>query len=452
MQKQMSPEKKLQYMTETSLPRLIFSLAVPTIISMLITALYNLADTFFVGLIGDASATGAIGVVFPLMNIMQAVAFMFGHGSGNYISRALGAGKTEDAEKMASTGFFTSLIAGALLMLTGLLFSGPIAKLLGATDTILPFAKQYILLLMPGVPFLIGSFVVNNQLRFQGSAFYGMIGMTCGTILNVILDPFFIFGLNMGVTGAALATSIGQFVSFVMLLIMTRKGGNIRIRFKNFSPKLSRFAEIFRGGVPSLARQGLASISAICLNLAAGPFLDAAIAAMSNVTRVMQICNSAIIGFGQGFQPVCGFNYGAKKYGRVKAAFWFSVKVCTAVLLVTALVVWPLAPQIMRLLIKDSPEVWQIGEPALRYQCIVLPLAAFVIMSNMLLQTIGMAGRATLLATARQGLFLIPMVFTLPRLLGMLGLQLSQPVSDLLAFLMAVPIVLLSLKNFPEDE
>ena len=435
MQKQMSPEQKLHYMTQTPLPRLIFSLAVPTIISMLITALYNLADTFFVGLIGDASATGAIGVVFPLMNIMQAVAFMFGHGSGNYISRALGAGRTEDAEKMASTGFFSS----------------PIARLLGATDTILPFARQYILLLMPGVPFLIGSFVVNNQLRFQGSAFYGMIGMTCGTILNVILDPLFIFGLNMGVTGAALATSIGQFVSFVMLLVMSRKGGNIRIQLKNFSPKLSRFAEIFRGGVPSLARQGLASISAICLNLAAGPFLDAAIAAMSNVTRVMQICNSAIIGFGQGFQPVCGFNYGAKKYSRVKQAFWFSVKVCTAVLIVTALVVLPLAPQIMQLLIKDSPDVWAIGEPALRYQCIVLPLAAFAIMANMLLQTIGMAGRATLLATARQGLFLIPMVFILPRLLGLMGLQLSQPVSDLMSFALAVPIVLFSLKNFPED-
>lgn len=452
MQKQMNQQEKLIYMTETPLPRLIITLAIPTIISMLITALYNLADTFFVGLIGDASATGAIGVVFPLMSIMQAVAFMFGHGSGNHMSRALGAGRIDDAKKMAATGFFSAIMAGAVLMVIGLCFSGPIAKLLGATPTIEPFAREYILLLMPGVPFLIGSFVINNQLRFQGSAFYGMIGMTCGTILNVILDPIFIFSLNMGVTGAALATSIGQFTSFCVLLLMSRQGSNIRISLKNFSPTAAVFKEIFRGGVPSLARQGLASLASICLNLAAAPFLDEAIAAMSNVNRVMQMCNSAIIGFGQGFQPVCGFNYGAKKYSRVRKAFWFSVKVCAAVLIVTALVVFPLAPQIMQLLIKDSPKVWEIGQLALRMQCVVLPLASFVIMANMMLQTIGLAGRATLLATARQGLFLIPSVFILPGLLGLLGLQMAQPVSDLFSFLLAVPITVIAMKNFPKDE
>lgn len=452
MAKTMTAEEKLKYMTETPLPRLILSLSIPTIISMLISSFYNMADTYFVGRIGSASASGAVGVVFPLMSIMQAVGFMFGHGSGNHMSRALGAGRTEDAQTMAATGFVSAFIAGLLIMTVGLTASRPLVYLLGSTPTIAPYAQQYIRFLMPGVPFLISSLVLNNQLRFQGSAFYGMIGISTGAVLNIGLDPLFIFGLNLGVAGAALATSISQFVSFVILLLMTRRGANIRIRLKAFSPSLRNFAEIFRGGIPSLARQGLNSLATVCLNLAAGGYGDAAIAAMSIVSRVMMMTISAIIGFGQGFQPVCGFNYGAKLYGRVRSAFWFCVRLCFCMLVVLAVVAGIFAPQIIRLFLANDADVQRIGTLALRLQCVCLPLFSFNCIANMMLQTMGIAGRATLLAVARQGLFFIPAVLLLEKLLGLLGVQLAQPVSDLLSFALSVPITLAVLQELKRRE
>ena len=447
MPKQMSAEQKLTYMTETKLTKLICSLSVPTVISMLITSFYNMADTYFVGLIGSASASGAVGVIFPLMSIMQAVGFMFGHGSGNHISRVLGAGDTEDAQRMAATGFFSAFVTGLLIMAVGLLFTEPLVYLLGSTSTIAPYAQGYVRWLMPGVPFLISSLVLNNQLRFQGSAFYGMIGITSGAVLNVALDPLFIFTMNMGVAGAALATSISQMVSFFILLMATRRGGNIRIRLRCFSPTLKRFTEIFRGGIPSLARQGLNSLATVCLNLAAGGYGDAAIAAMSIVSRVMMMTVSAIIGFGQGFQPICGFNYGARRYDRVYKAYWLCVKICFSVLVVLAVFAVAFAPQIVGLFLATDPEVQRIGTLALRLQCIFLPVFSFTCISNMMLQTMGIAGRATLLAVSRQGLFFIPAVLGLEMLLGLLGVQMAQAVADVLAFLLAVSMTLPVLRD-----
>ena len=259
MPKQMTAEQKLTYMTETPLPRLVLSLSVPTIVSMLITSFYNMADTYFVGLIGSASASGAVGVAFPLMAIMQAVGFMFGHGSGNHMARVLGAGDAADARKMAATGFFSAFFVGLAIMTIGLLAAEPLA-----------YAMEYLGYLMPGAPFLIASLVLNNQLRFQGSAFYAMIGITSGAVLNIILDPLFIFTFGMGVAGAALATSLSQVVSFFLLLNGTRLGGNIRIHWRDYTPTLANFREILRGGVPSLARQSLNSLATVCLNLASG--------------------------------------------------------------------------------------------------------------------------------------------------------------------------------------
>jgi len=446
--KAMNHEEKLRYMTETPLPKLVLTLATPAIISMLISSFYNMADTYFVGQIGSASASGAVGVIFPVMSLMQAVGFMFGHGTGNFMSRALGAGKVDDAEKLAATGFFSAFLVGVLIMMVGLLLPSQLCGLLGATETIAPYAREYLLYLMPGAPFLISQLVVNNQLRFQGSAFYGMVGVTSGALLNVVLDPIFIFGLGMGVSGAALATSISQAVGFAILLAMTRRKGNIPIRLRNYSPSFQNFKEIFRGGVPSLARQALASVATICLNTAAGAYGDPAIAAMSIVGRVMMTGGSAVIGFGQGFQPICGFNYGAKRYGRVREAFWFCVKLCFVVLLVVAIIGMIFAPQIIGLLIKGNPEVNEIGALSLRLQCIFWPLFSFVIISNMMLQTIGMAGKATLLAAARQGLFFIPTVLLLSWLLGLLGVQMSQAVADLLSFFLALPIALGVLREF----
>lgn len=440
MSKPMNAEEKLRYMTETPLGRLIVSLSVPTVISMLITSFYNMADTYFVGQIGSASATGAIGVAFPLMAIMQAVGFMFGHGSGNYMSRMLGAGDPKAARRMAATGFGSAFLAGLLIMVVGYAASGQLVYLLGATPTIAPYAQQYIRYLMPGAPFLIASLVLNNQLRFQGSAFYGMIGITAGAILNIALDPVFIFGLNMGVAGAALATSISQIVSFGLLLIGTQRGGNIRIRLRDFTPTGAMFREILRGGIPSLARQGLNSLSVICLNMAAGGYGDQAIAAMSIVSRVMMMAVSAIIGFGQGFQPICGFNYGARRYARVRKAFWMCVRIAFGLLAVIGTVAAVFAPQIVALFQAGDPEVQRIGALALRLQCAFVPLFAFVCISNMMLQTMGIAGRATLLAVSRQGMFFIPAVLILESLFGLLGVQMAQPVADVLSFLLAIPL------------
>ena len=451
MSRTVTQEERYRMMTEKPISRLIPGLAVPTIISMLITSIYNMADTFFVSQI-NTSASAAVGIIFSLMAMIQAVGFTLGMGAGNYISRSLGAKNEDIAVRTAATAFFTAIGIGVVMAVTGLSFLDRLVRLLGATETIAPYARDYVRCLMPGTPFLICSFVLNNQLRFQGSAFYGMIGITAGTILNIILDPVFIFVLDMQVAGAAIATAIGQAVSFAVLLFMTSRAGNIPIKPRRFCLNAETAKEIFRGGVPSLARQGLTSLATICLNVAAGGFGDAAVAAMSIVSRIMQICNSAIIGFGQGFQPVCGFNFGAGLYRRVRDAFWFCVRLSAIVLCVVAIVAMIFAPQIVGLFIKDNPDVREIGAAALRMQCVTMPLFSFVIMANMMLQTIGYAGRATLLAAARQGLFLIPAVFLLSHFFGLTGLELSQAVSDLLSFLLSVPVTLTVLRQFQQSK
>ena len=444
-------EKKFRLMTETPVKPLVCRLAVPTIISMLVSAFYNMADTFFVGQLGT-SESAAVGVVFSLMAIIQAVGFFFGHGSGNFISRALGRHDNDTAQEMAATGFFSALIAGAVIMGFGLIFLRPLARWLGSTETILPYAVDYMRIILIGAPYMTASLVLNNQLRFQGNAAYAMVGITSGAVLNIALDPLLIFVLNMGIAGAALATIISQFVSFVLLLFGTYRGSSIPIRISCFRPRRALYKEIVRGGAPSLLRQGLGSVATICLNLAAGAYGDAAIAGMSIVTRIMQFANSCLIGFGQGFQPVCGFNYGAKKFSRVKEAFWFCVKLSTAVLIVLAIVGFIFAPQIVSVF-RDDPAVIDVGTIALRMQCVTFPLAAWIVMCNMMTQTIGKALPASFLAMARQGLFFIPAVLLLPRLFGIFGVELSQPIADVVSFAFAVPLeigVLREMKEEPE--
>lgn len=448
-----NPEEKRKYLTEEKIPTLVLNMAVPSIISMLITSFYNMADTFFVGQIGT-TATAAVGVIFPLMSIIQALGFTFGHGSGNYISRKLGQGEVEDAKKMAATGFVSALIAGAIFGLVGLIFLDGLVGILGATPTIAPYARQYAMYILIGTPFMASSLVLNNQLRFQGSAFFGMIGMGVGAVLNIALDPLFIFVLDMGVSGAALATILSQIVSFCLLLRGCTRGGNIAISLKNFSPSWARYKEIARGGTPSLFRQGLGSVATICLNFAAGIYGDAAIAGMSIVTRVLQFANSAIIGLGQGFQPVCGFNYGAKLYGRVRKAFWFTVSLAFCVLLIGSIVGIAFAPQIIVIFRKEDLEVIKIGALSLRLQCIFLPLSAFVVGSNMMLQTIGKPVKASISAAARTGLFFVPAILILPQFFGLLGVQMSQAVADLCSFVLCVPLAgttLLEMKRLEKE-
>ncbi len=451
----MNQQEKVDYMLNEPVPHLVCQMAVPTIISMLVTSFYNMADTFFVGRL-NTQATAAVGVVFSVMAVIQACGFFFGHGSGNFISRTLGAGEFEESNRMAAVGFFTAFFAGIVAGVLGIIFLTPLAKALGSTPTILPYTKDYLRIILMGCPFMMSSLVLNNQLRFQGSASYAMVGIVTGAVLNIALDPLLIYTCDMGVAGAALATVMSQVVSFVILFIMSRKGGNIRISFRNFKPCWMFYREIFRGGIPSLCRQGLASIAQVCLNHSAGlyggDFSDAAIAALSIVGRISMFANSALIGFGQGFQPVCGMNYGAKQYGRVRQAFFFCVKYAAVFLLVVSVSGLVFAKPLVTLFRKEDEEVIRIGTLALRLQCLVFPLNAWIVMCNMMLQSIGKAAKASLVAAARQGIFFIPLIWILPMFFGLLGVQMSQTWSDICSFVLSLPLGISVLREMKVQE
>ena len=442
-------QDKFTYMTTAPIPKLVTSLAVPTIISMLITAFYNIADTYFVGKI-NTQATAAVGIAFSVMAIIQALGFFFGHGSGNYISRKLGAKDTQSAEKMASTGFFCSLIVGVFVMLLGLLFITPLSKALGSTPTILPYTEKYLGIVLLGAPFMAASLVLNNQMRFQGNAVYAMIGITVGAVINIGLDPLLMFTFGLGISGAAIATVTSQICSFLVLWMMEHRGNNIRISWANFTPTPDMLKEIVQGGTPSLFRQGLSSLATICLNHSAGMYGDAAIAGMSIVTRICAFINSFVIGFGQGFQPVCGFNYGAGIYERVKSGFWFCVRVGSLFLLVCSAIGFIFAPEIIETFRKGDPAVTAIGTNALRWQLVSLPLCAWIVLCNMMLQTIRNPVPATILAASRQGMFFIPLVWILPLFLGLTGVEITPAIADVCSALLAIPLtrkVLLEMKT-----
>ena len=437
------------YLTQAPVHRVIITMAIPTIISMLVTGLYNIADTFFVGKI-DTQATAAVGVVFSLMFFVQAMGFFFGHGSGNYISRELGARRHENAIKMASTGFFSSFLVGVIVLILGEIFLTPLSLMLGSTPTILPYTEDYMQVILLGAPFLTSSLTLNNQMRLQGNAKFAMFGIVTGAILNVILDPILIFTCGMGVSGAAWATVIGQAVSFVILFLMTRRGENIAIHFRNFSPSLQRYKEIFYGGSPSMMRQGLACIATMSLNLAAGAYGDSAIAAMSIVGRIAMLSFAVVIGLGQGFQPVCGFCYGAGLYDRLKEAYRFTVIIGTSFLIVICIIGWIISGSLIGVF-RDDPKVIAIGVVALRWQLCTFPLNSLILASNMLAQTCRKPWRANILAAARQGLFFIPLIFILPSYFGLLGVEMCQAVSDVLSFTLTVPIVIYTFREFTRE-
>ena len=435
-----------EYMTAGSVPRTICELAVPTIISMLVTAIYNVADTYFVGRI-DTQSTAAIGISFSAMSVVQAFGFFFGHGSGNYISRMLGARKTGHAETMATIGLFSSFAAGTVIGITGIIFLGPLCMALGSTETILPYAKEYLGIILIGTPFMAASLTLNNQIRFKGNAKYAMVGIISGALINIILDPILIFGFDMGVRGAAIATISGQIIGFAALLFIDRRTGTFSVSFRAFKPTVRAYIEIIKGGLPSLLRQGLLSISTILLNVAAKEYGDSAIAGMAITTRIIYILNAIVIGLGQGYQPVCGFNYGAKLYGRVCEGFWFCVKAGTLFFLTCSVLGYIFAPEAVAIFRKEDAMVIEIGAEALRWQLIALPFGAFTLVSNMMLQTIRKAGRAALLASARQGLFFIPCILILPHLIGIRGVEMTQAIADILSFLLALPLTLGTLKE-----
>ena len=438
-------------MTQPPVQRLICKLAVPCIISMLITSFYNMADTFFVGMMDNTAATGAVGVVFSMMAIIQAVGFFFGHGSGNYISRELGKKNSDEACNMAATGFFAALISGTLICVAGQIWLDETARLLGSSETILPYTRGYLRVILLGAPWMAGSLVLNNQLRYQGNAIYAMVGIVTGAVLNIVLDPILIFSLELGVAGAGWATIISQFISFCILFVGCMRGNNIKIRISKIQFRWFYYGMIIRGGLPSLARQCLASFAAICLNRAASQYGDAAIASIGIVQRIMMFGASTMIGFGQGFQPVCGFNFGAGFYQRVRQGFWFCVKVSFVFLTIVSIAMFIFAPEIIAVFQSNDPDVIRYGALALRFQCITFPAQSWIVMCNMMEQSIGRTVSATFLSAARQGIFFIPAIFILSGLFGLTGIQMSQAVADFVTLLCAIPIHIYVLKTMEPD-
>lgn len=441
MQKEI--DQKTVYMTTTPVRRLVSRLAIPTIVSMMVTALYNVVDAAFIGRL-STEATAGIGISFAYMIFIQAVGFFFGHGSGNFISRSMGARQYDQAEVMAMVGVATPVIIGSVAAVVCTIFLTPLTTLLGATPDVVPYANDYLRYIVLVSPFMMSALTLNNQHRLQGNATFAMIGLGVGAVLNILLDPLFIFVLGWGVKGASLATAVSQIVGWVLLLMGTFRQQSIHLSLKNFKPSLHYYYEIFRGGLPSLCRQGFNCASAIMLNYAAAkwsmPGCEAStVAAFAVVSRAMMFAFSVILGFSQGFQPVSGFNYGAKLYGRVRTAYLFTVSVCTAMLFVIGVVGFIWAPQIIMVFRAEDPLLIEIGARAMRWQCAAFPLVGLSTVTNMLFQNIRMTFHSTLLSIGRQGLFFIPALLLLPLAFGLHGVEMAQAVADLVTFMLSVP-------------
>ena len=417
MEKMDKNEAQYKKMTEEPVGGLILSLAVPTIISMIVTAIYNTADTYFVSQLGT-SASGAVGIVMSLMALIQSIGFMTGMGAGSWMSRLLGQKKDHKASQVAASAFYFAFALGLLVAVFGRIFLDPLVGLLGATETIRPYAREYAQYILYAAPFLIASFTMNKMLCAEGKARFAMFGIAFGGILNIFLDPLFIFGLHLGIAGAAIATGLSQLVSFSILLYMFVSGRTIaKLGIRNAARNAKMYVEIVQSGVPSFFRQGLASVASIALNkMAAG-----------------------LIGFGQGYQPVAGYNYGAKKYGRVKESFSFMVCSATVFMAVFAVLGYLAAPQLIRFFISSDPDVVKIGTQSLRFQCLSMPFLPLNICCNMTFQTIGRAGLATFLSTGRQGYAFLPLIVLLPHFIGLTGVEVAQPIADVISFAICVP-------------
>ena len=434
-------DEMLLRMTSAPVGGLITRMAIPTIVSMMITAIYNMADTFFVSQLGT-SASGAVGINFSIMTIIQALGFTIGMGSGSLTSRALGAKDYEKANRYCSSAIIFTFVTGIVLGATGLIFQKPLVTMLGATPTIQPYAEDYARYILTGVPFMCTTFVMNNQLRFQGKAMLSMVGLTCGGILNIALDPLFIFVFKLGISGAAIATLLSQCVSFSLLLsVFLRKKSVAELSFSHVSFQAKTYARILKNGLPSLFRQGMATFATILLNVAAGRYGDAAVAGMSITNRVFMFLMSIAIGIGQGFQPVCGINFGARRLDRVREAFFFMVKATFSVMTAFGVLFVIFAPQIVAAF-RNDPDVISVGSLAMRCQCASLPLHAILFGTNMMLQTTGEAKAATFLSSLRQGLYFIPLILILPHIIGITGVQITQAISDLLTSATSVPFAI----------
>ena len=438
---------KSQYtlMTETPVNRLVLSLALPTIISMLVTAVYNMADTFFVSQLStDASA--AVGVVFSIQSLMQSAGFGIGVGAGSLISRNLGEKNKDAASKYAMSAILFGFVVGVIFFLLAVFDINGLMRLFGSNDDVLPYARDYGRFILMGAPVMCISFVLNNILRAEGKARFAMVGLSLGSVLNILLDPLFIFGwgLNLGTKGAALATLFSQIISFSILMsFFLRKKTEVEFNVKYISKDLRDYGRIIATGAPTVCRQGLAAVATTLLNRQAVAFSTAALAAVTIANKLYMFVRNIIIGLGQGFQPVAGYNYGAKKIDRVKESFIFSVKV-GSVIVVTATVFFFMCDKLLMTWFRaDDAEVIRIGARALRFYCMSLPLMAYSTYTNQLLQCLGKVKRATFLAACRNGIMFIPSLYILIALFGLDGILLTQPVADVLTFVISIPFQVL---------
>ncbi len=444
--------KQFEKMTKTPVSRLVVSLGIPTMLNMMVTSLYNLADTFFVSGLGK-QATGALNVVLPLMSVIQAIGFTFGMGAGALVSRLLGERKQKEADKVASSSFFISGVIGMIILLFGLIFLSPLMWLLGATEetgvavSTLEYSRQYSRWILLSAPFMCMSFVMNNLLRAQGKAVLSMIGLVTGTVVNVVLDPLLIYSANLGMTGAALATMIGQLVSFAILLYMFLSGKTIaQLKVSAISKKFYVYKNVLITGFPSFCRQILASLCTVLLNWSVKPFGEG-LAALGVVQKVFMFAFSISLGIGQGYQPVLGYNYSAKRFDRVRSAYVFTLCFSTVLMVLFASACAIFAPNIMKTFLIDELREQEIGELALTLQCICMPLLPVNFMAGVTYQVVGNKAVASLLSISRQGLFYIPAVLILPKTIGMLGVQSCQALSDLLSFVFAIPFTILFFKD-----
>ena len=446
-----SAEEQYNKMVNTPVSKLVTTLAIPTVISMLVTSIYNMADTFFVSQI-NTQASAAVGVVFPIMAIIQAFGFTLGMGSGSLVSIRLGQKRDKEANVIASTVFFSSLVFGAVVTLLGNVFSAGILSLIGASESVLPYAQDYARYIFWGAPFICASFVLNNDLRSEGKAYLSMIALTSGGVLNIFLDPVFIYVFNLGISGAAIATLVSQTISFLILLsFYLRKKTVIKLSIKSISVKKDVLWKIITTGVPSLARQGLASIASILLNTSAAVYSDAAVAAMSIATKILMFVASIMIGIGQGFSPVSGYNYGAKRYDRVKKSYWFMVLSGSSLMTFLAVVIFIFAHPILRTFINDDTAIG-IGVTALRWQVSFMPFHPLIVGTNMLMQSTRHIKSATFLSMNRQGVFFIPAILILPRIFGLTGVETAQFVADVLSSIASIPFLVCFFKKLDRLE
>ena len=453
MNQQSGSRASSQYnrMTEESIPRLIVRLSIPTILSMLVTNIYNLVDTAFVGQLGT-SESAAVGIVFGFMSILQAVGFMFGQGAGSITARLLGARDDRNASRVASTGIVCSVLLGAIISLTAFPLHHWIILTLGSTETIYPHARSYLLTILVAAPFMTGGYTLNNLLRYEGKASLGMIGLMSGAILNIVLDPILMFVLHMGVAGAALATAASQVISFLILLSMFLRGRTVtRLSLKQFDPRPRVIGDIMTTGLPSMLRQVLNSVASILLNSSAAVYGDAAVAAMSIVGRISFFVFALALGIGQGFQPVCAYNFGAKKYLRLRSAYRVTVMLSEAILIVSAVLTLLFSGNLIAVF-RNDPDVISIGTRALQLQMITILFLPFSMSTEMLYQSTGHRLGASFLSSARSGLFFIPSLILLSRLRGLAGIQEAQPLAYLLAFPLALFFMLRFMRRLPKAD